>query len=63
VETFPNEVFNGRVAFVSPAVDQASRTFTVEVLVDNSHRRLKTPVFFAKGAIYLRRDTNVLAVA
>jgi RND family efflux transporter MFP subunit len=61
VETFPNEVFSGRVAFVSPAVDQATRTFTVEVLVDNSHRRLK-PGFFAKGAIYLRRDTNVPAL-
>ncbi len=61
VETFPNETFNGKVAFVSPAVDQATRTFTVEVLVDNSQRRLK-PGFFAKGVIGLRRDENVRAV-
>ncbi len=61
VETFPDEVFDGRVAFVSPAVDQTTRTFTVEVLVDNSHRRLK-PGFFAKGMIFLRHDDNVPAL-
>ena len=61
VETFPNEIFSGKVAYISPAVDQATRTFTVEVLVDNSHRKLK-PGFFAKGVIGLRRDDNVLAI-
>ncbi len=61
VETFPNETFNGKVAFVSPAVDQATRTFVVEVLVDNSQRRLK-PGFFAQGSIFLRKDDNVMAV-
>ena len=47
--------------FVSPAVDQATRTFTVEVLVDNSDRKLK-PGFFAQGSILVQRDENVLAV-
>jgi RND family efflux transporter MFP subunit len=61
VETFPNEVFSGKVAFVSPAVDQTTRTFVVEVLVDNALRRLK-PGFFAQGSIFLRRDDDVLAV-
>jgi RND family efflux transporter MFP subunit len=62
VESAPGEKFNGKVAYVSPSVDQATRTFAVEVLVDNSHRRLK-PGFFAKGVIYTHRDDNVLAVA
>jgi len=60
VEPFPDAVFKGRIAFVSPAIDQALRTFAVEVLVDNQDRRLK-PGFFAKGAIFVRRDENVLA--
>ncbi|MFB3903546.1 MAG: efflux RND transporter periplasmic adaptor subunit [Acidobacteriota bacterium] len=61
VESFPGTVFEGKVAFVSPAVDQGTRTFTVEVLVDNSDRKLK-PGFFVKGSILVRRDENVLAV-
>ena len=30
VEAFPDETFNGKVAYVSPAVDQPPRTFPVE---------------------------------
>jgi RND family efflux transporter MFP subunit len=61
VESLPGRVFEGRVAFISPAVDQATRTFPVEVFVDNGARMLK-PGFFAKGVILTRKDENVLAV-
>ena len=61
VESLPGRVFEGRVAFISPTVDQATRTFPVEVLVDNGARMLK-PGFFAKGVILTRKDENVLAV-
>jgi HlyD family secretion protein len=61
VESFPTDEFNGKVAYVSPAVDQATRTFVVEVLVDNSDRRLK-PGFFAKGVILTKIDDKVTAV-
>ena len=61
VESLPGKVFEGRVAFISPTVDQATRTFPVEVLVDNGARMLK-PGFFAKGVILTRKDENVLAV-
>jgi RND family efflux transporter MFP subunit len=60
VESLPEEVFPGRVAYVSPAVDQTTRTFAVEILVDNSDLRLK-PGFFTKGVILTRKDENVLA--
>ena len=33
VEAFADKTFHGKVAYVSPAVDQATRTFPVEVLV------------------------------
>ncbi|MGE5358286.1 MAG: efflux RND transporter periplasmic adaptor subunit [Bacteroidales bacterium] len=61
VEAYPDAVFNGKVAYVSPALDQTMRTFTIEALVDNADHRLK-PGFFAKGVILTRRDDNVLAV-
>ncbi len=61
VESYPGETFEGRVANVSPAVDQNTRTFLVEVLVDNGSRKLK-PGFFTKGVILVRRDENLLAV-
>ncbi len=61
VESAPGQTFRGRVANVSPAVDQATRTFSVEILVDNKDRRLK-PGFFVKGVIFTRKDENVLAI-
>jgi len=60
VEAFPDKIFQGKVAYVSPAVDQGTRTFPVEVLVDNLDRTLK-PGFFAKGTVLTRVDQNVLA--
>ena len=62
VESSPDRTFTARVAFVSPAVDAATRTFPIEVLVDNGHRLLK-PGFFAKGVIYTHLDEGVLAIA
>jgi RND family efflux transporter MFP subunit len=61
VEAFPDRRFAGRVAYVGPAVEQATRTFAIEALVDNPDRVLK-PGFFAKGTVALRTDQNVLSV-
>jgi len=46
---------------VSPAVDQTTRTFAIESLVDNPDRVLK-PGFFAKGTVALKVDDNVMVV-
>ena len=61
VESFTDATFHGKIAHVSPALDQTMRTFTVEAIVDNKDRRLK-PGFFAKGMILTKKDENVLAV-
>ena len=61
VEASPGRTFSARVAFVSPAVDTSTRTFPIEVLVENNQRLLK-PGFFAQGVIHTRLDENVLAV-
>jgi RND family efflux transporter MFP subunit len=60
VEAFLDRKFTGKIAYVSPAVDQTTRTFAVEALVDNSDRTLK-PGFFAKGVVRTRLDNNVIA--
>jgi len=62
VEPYPNEMFHGKIAFISPAVDQNTRTFAVEILVDNPAHKLK-PGLFAKGSVLIGRDSNVLAVS
>jgi RND family efflux transporter MFP subunit len=61
VEAFLNRKFKGKIAYVSPSVDQATRTFAVEAMVDNSDRHLK-PGFFAKGVVLTSIDEKVLAV-
>jgi RND family efflux transporter MFP subunit len=62
VEAFGAKTFHGKVAYVSPAVDQATRTFPVEVIVDNADRTLK-PGFFAKGTVLTHIDAEVLAAS
>jgi len=61
VASFGDTVFAGKIAYVSPSIDQTMRTFQVEALVDNDDRRLK-PGFFAKGVILTTKDEGVLAV-
>lgn len=61
VESAPGQKFIGRVSNVSPSVDLSTRTFPVEILVDNRERKLK-PGFFAKGVIFTHRDDNVPAI-
>ena len=60
VESYPNETFRGRIVSVSPAVDQATRTFAVEAELPNPGHRLK-PGFFAKGVILTHVDSHVIA--
>lgn len=61
VEAYPGKKFQGKVAYISPSIDTTTRTFPVEILVDNRDRLLR-PGFFVKGMISIRRDQNVLAV-
>lgn len=53
VEAHPGEVFEGRVAFIEPEVDEMTRTAAVRVAVDNADRRLK-PGMFASAIVRAR---------
>lgn len=45
VEAHPGEVFEGRIAFIEPMVDERTRTAAVRVVVENTDRRLKLGMF------------------
>src|SRR5205823_3734744 len=61
VESYPNEVFTGRIANISPSIDQATRTFPIEIIVDNASHKLR-PGFFSKGQVLTKKDENIMAV-
>jgi RND family efflux transporter MFP subunit len=61
VDAFPEESFEGRIARLSPSVDQQSRTLKLEAIVNNADGRLK-PGFFARVTIQTDRKDKALVV-
>ena len=58
-DAYPDEQFSGRITRVSPAVDVNTRTFPVEVQVNNSDGRLR-PGMFARVSINIGTNDNVV---
>ena len=50
VEAYPDRKFTGKISRINPSVDQQSRAFEVEALVENREALLK-PGFFVKATI------------
>ena len=44
-ESFPGEVFHGKIAFIEPFVDEKTRTIKLRVNVDNTGEKLKPGMF------------------
>jgi len=61
VEAYPNEVFQGQLVRINPAVSQESRTFEVEALLANPAGRLK-PGFFVQATIPSELQESALTV-
>jgi membrane fusion protein (multidrug efflux system) len=61
VDGFPGETFQGRITYIGPALEAASRSLKVEALVDNPDHRLR-PGFFATANLGLGRETAVSQV-
>jgi membrane fusion protein (multidrug efflux system) len=59
VEAHPGETFHGEVSRVDPAVDPASRTATVEIVVANRSEKLR-PGMFADVALELSKRRALL---
>ena len=56
-----DEVFEGRVARINPSIDEASRTFQVEILVPNAEGRLR-PGGFAEAEVVVDAEDNAKVV-
>ena len=57
VEAHPGQVFEGRVSFIEPLVDERTRTAAVRVAVENEDRRLK-PGMFTSAVVRTRVDQD-----
>jgi RND family efflux transporter MFP subunit len=60
-DALPGRTFEGRVSFINPAADEASRTVSVVAVVENSDGALKSGLF-AKGTIVTGERKDVLRV-
>lgn len=57
----PDETFNGKIDRISISADPETRTFTVDVLIDNEDEKLR-PGAFVKIAIQTTNKPDVIAV-
>lgn len=58
-DTYGDEIFNGTITMVSPTVDQASRTFGVEITVPNADGKI-LPGMFGRVQLSLGKATRVV---
>ncbi len=61
VDTYPDEIFPGTVARLSPTLDPTNRSADVDIVIDNADLRLK-PGMFAKVTLILRQHDDTLLV-
>jgi len=61
VEAYADRTFKGKVTRINPSVDQQTRSFEVEALIENHDSALK-PGFFAKAVIQSNNVTSALFV-
>lgn len=58
-DAFPGQTFSGKISRISPAVDVASRTLPVEVVIPNSDSRI-LPGMFARVSLGIGSQENVV---
>ena len=61
VEAYPDRTFSGKIWRINPSVDQQTRTFDAEALVEN-HQGILKPGFFVKASIPSTKVDQVLFV-
>lgn len=62
VDIYPGETFKGRIFNIYPTIDAASRTFNIEVAVDNPGGKLR-PGMFSRVTLDLDREEALLIPA
>ena len=58
-DALPGKTFTGKIRKIYPTVDPATRTFTVEVVVDNNNNALR-PGMFARATIQFGINNSVV---
>ena len=58
-DALPGQTFNGKVRMIYPTVDPATRTFTVEVVIDNGNSVLR-PGMFARAKVNFGMNNSVV---
>jgi len=58
-EIYPDLTFNGEIYKIYPTIDNATKTFTVEVKIQNSHLKLR-PGMFSKIQLNLGKGNAIL---
>ena len=58
-DALPGQTFNGKVKKIYPTVDPATRTFTVEVVIDNNNSALR-PGMFARAKVNFGVNNSVV---
>ena len=58
-DAIPGKTFYGKIARIYPTIDPATRTFTVEVVVENNYRTLR-PGMFARVTIKFGSNESVV---
>ena len=58
-DAIPGKEFFGKITRIYPTIDPATRTFTVEVVVDNNYRTLR-PGMFARVTVKFGVNNNVV---
>ena len=58
-DALPGQTFNGKVGKIYPTVDPATRTFTVEVVINNNNSALR-PGMFARAKVNFGMNNSVV---
>ncbi|HNQ50032.1 MAG TPA: efflux RND transporter periplasmic adaptor subunit [Candidatus Omnitrophota bacterium] len=61
VEAYPDEIFKGTIARMSPIVDTATRTCQIEIGIDNKGHRLRSGMY-AKVKVVIREYKDALVL-
>ena len=59
LDAYKGDTFSGKVTIVYPTVDQATHTFPVEVLIDNSSQKVR-PGMFARATVNFGSENHVI---
>jgi RND family efflux transporter MFP subunit len=58
-DAIPDKTFYGKISRIYPTVDPATRTFTVEVKIDNTYKTLR-PGMFARATVNFGSNNSVV---